>query len=345
MKELSSPYLSAFCRELVLLVRAGIPLGEGIRLMDESGEGEAGGLLAELGERLDEGLPLSSALEAAEGFPGYFLGLIRLGEASGRLEEALTALGRYYENKQTLSDNLRRAVVYPLLLLGLLSAVAVVVITRVLPVFYQMLHQVGVQMSGLALSLMSLGRALTSASAVLLAILALLACLGLLAWKSPTVRGRLLPALERRWGDKGIFGRLARSRFAMAMAMAISSGLHPEEAISLAGGVCGERGGMAARAERCRALLEQGESLEHSLSQTRLFSARDCRLLALGVKAGETDAVMDQIARQGEERVLDELDRKLSLVEPALVIIMSLMVGLVLFSVMLPLMGVMSSLG
>lgn len=345
MKELSSPYLSAFCHELVLLVRAGVPLGEGIRLMDKSNEGEAEGLLAELAERLDEGLPLSSALEVPGGFPSYFLGLVRLGETSGRLEESLAALGRYYENKQTLSDNLRRAVVYPLLLLGLLSAVAVVVITRVLPVFYQMLHQVGVQMSGLALSLMGLGRALTSVSAVLLALFVMLTCLGLLAWKSPAIRDRLIPVLERRWGDKGIFGRLSRARFAMAMAMAISSGLHPEEAISLAGGVCGDRGGIAARAERCRALLEQGENLEQSLSQTQLFSARDCRLLALGVKAGETDTVMAQIARQGEERVLDELDRKLSLVEPALVIIMSLMVGLVLFSVMLPLMGVMSSLG
>ena len=102
---------------------------------------------------------------------------------------------------------------------------------------------------------------------------------------------------------------------------------------------------MAGRVAACKTLLAQGESLEKGLLKAGILSVRECRLLALGLKAGEIDTVMSEIARQGEERVLDELDRKLSMVEPALVIIMSLIVGLLLFSVMLPLMGIMSSLG
>lgn len=344
MKELSSLYLSAFCNELALLVRAGIPLGDGLHLLRDS-EGESNELLGTLCDGLEEGLSFSAALAATGCFADYFVSLIRLGETSGRLEESLSALAKYYENKKTLSENLRRAVFYPLLLLGLLSAVAVVIITQVLPIFHQIFNQVGVEMSGLAISLMGFGRWLISASAVLMTLLAGVTGLGILMVKHPASNKALLGWLERRWGHRGIMGRIASSRFAMAMSMAISSGLYPEEALFLAGEVCGNLHSMVHRVAQCKTLLEQGESLEKCLLETQVFSARECRLLVLGMKTGETDTVMAEIARQGEERVLDELDRKLSMVEPALVIIMSLIVGLLLFSVMLPLMGVMSSLG
>ncbi len=345
MKERSAPYLSAFCAELALLVHSGIPLGEGLRLLEGDYAEEGEHMLVPLRDSLEGGNPLSAALEQVGGFPGYLTNLVRLGEASGRLEEALSALSRYYENRQTLSENLRRAVTYPLLLLGLLTVVAVVVITQVIPIFYQMFYQVGVEMSGLALSLMELGRVLTSASAVLLALLALLVLAGIALRRGGRAGKWLRVRLERRWGDRGILGRVARSRFTMAMAMAISSGLHTDEAVSLAGEVCADLSGMAARAERCRTLLEEGAGLEEGLLKAGLLSPRESRLLALGIRAGETDTVMGEIAQRGEEQVLDELDRKLSLVEPALVILMSLIVGLILFSVMLPLMGIMSSLG
>lgn len=346
MKESSPLYLSAFCNELALLARAGIPLGDGLALMrDDDGDRESAQLLSVLCKSLEHGLRFSAALAETGHFPDYLVSLIRLGETSGRMEESLAALAKYYENKNILTENLRRAVVYPLLLLGLLSAVAVVIITQVLPIFNQIFNQAGVEMSGLAISLMGLGRAFTSASTAILSGLVLLVGLGLLASKSPPVKRSLFTGLERRWGGRGIWGRIARSRFAMAMSMAISSGLYPEEAVSLAGDVCGAESTMAGRVAACKTLLEQGETFEKSLLQAEILSAQDCRLLALGMKAGEIDTVMSEIARRGEEHVLDELDRTLGMVEPALVITMSLIVGLMLFSVMLPLMGIMSSLG
>lgn len=346
MKELSPLYLSEFCNELSLLVRSGVPLGDGIWMMREEDSGKASRqLLDALAAALEEQPLLSRALEATGRFPAYFLSLIRLGETSGKLEESLSSLSKYYENRHTLSENLKRAVLYPLLLLVLLSSVVAVIVTQVLPIFNDVFLQAGAQMSGLALSLMAFGQRLSSASTLLLTLAVLLACAGLLIYKIPALSLAFFTFLDRHWGDRWILRRIAVSRFSMALAMALSSGLGAEETIDLAGDVCSGSYSMSKKIRMCKDLLERGEGFEKSLLSSGFFSGRESRLLSLGLKTGQTDSVMWEIASSAEDRVLDELDRLLRLVEPTLVIALSLIVGLILFSVMLPLMGIMSSIG
>ena len=86
------------CRELGQLQHAGISLGDGIHLLSQQESGERKPLLALLGGKMDAGMPLSEAMEAAQVFPPLVTGMTRIGENTGRLEEALNALGEYYED-------------------------------------------------------------------------------------------------------------------------------------------------------------------------------------------------------------------------------------------------------
>lgn len=346
MKDLTSQYLSEFCGELALLVRSGISVVDALALMrDDEDDRASRALLAKLTGFLEAEPILSDALEKTELFPEYFLGSIRLGERTGRLDETLAALSTYYERRAWFEENLRKAVAYPLLLIVLMAAVVVVLITKVLPIFSEVFDQVGAEMSATATALMRFGGWLSSASTVLLTILAALIILGLLVYYIPALRRSVTGAYLRRHNGRGLVRRVSQSQFALAMSMAVSSGLGPEEAVSLAGNVCAKAYGMQPRAEACQKYLESGESLENSLLRAEIFSRRDSRLLGLGAKTGNADEVMSQIAERGENEAIGEMDDRLRRVEPTLVIIISIIVGLILFSVMLPLMGIMSSLG
>jgi type IV pilus assembly protein PilC len=164
MKELSPQFLSEFCTELALLVRAGMPVGEGLGLMRDDGrDGASRRWLNKLSTLAGSDRPLSDALEASGGAPDYLLKTVRLGEHAGKLDEALSALGLYYERLAYFTEGLRRAVVYPLLLLLLMAAVFVVLIGYVLPIFNEAFTQAGVELSQTALLLMALGQWLSSA--------------------------------------------------------------------------------------------------------------------------------------------------------------------------------------
>lgn len=346
MKELTSQYLSEFCGELALLVRSGVSAADALALMrDDDGDKASRTLLAQLSGLLEAAPLLSDALTASGRFPEYFIGSIRLAEHTGRLDETLSALSTYYERRAWFGDNLRKAVAYPLLLIALMAAVVVILVTKVLPIFSEVFAQTGAEMSATATTLMRFGGWLSSVSAFLLAILVILTVLAFLIYYVPSLRRFAAGRYLRRHNGKGLVKRMAQSQFALAMSMAISSGLGPEEAVNLAGKACEKAYGMQPRADACRKYLAAGENLENSLLRADILSRRDSRLLGLGAKTGSADEVMSQIAERGGNEVIGELDDRLRRVEPTLVIILSVLVGLILFSVMLPLMGIMSSLG
>lgn len=226
--------LSLFCSQLSLMLQAGIGVEEGAALLagdaDEPGQRT---LLAGLRAGLDRGEPLSQALEATGGFPDYLLRMVEIGQASGRLDQVLAALGRYYARQADTRRALRRAVAYPAVMAVLIAVIFLVLVARVLPVFQQVFVQLGVELSPVAAALLrfgSAGQAVTAAAAVVLALCALL-----LVW--------LLRAQTGAAALSGLFARtraaraLGRSWFASAMAMMLSSGVPLDEAMERTAGL------------------------------------------------------------------------------------------------------------
>jgi len=331
--------------ELRLLLRADLEIGEGLSMLyGEHGDKVSKALAEFFIKSADSKTPLSTTLEETGLFPQYLSNTVRLGEASGKLDEALASLSTYYKRRASLSDCLRSAFLYPILLFVAMMAVIIVLVTQVLPVFREIYAQIGAQMSHLAVSLLNLGIWLSSAQAIILSALAAFLIIGLLMYLIPPARRTAARGLGRRFGDKGVFGRISSTKFASAMSMAVSSGLDPDEALCLAQDVCRGSYGICKKASACREHLENGETLAQCLLKSRIFSERESRLLALGKSTGMAGEVMAELARRSEEKVVSELEAKLIKLGPALVIAISVIVGLTLISVMLPIIGVLSSL-
>ena len=342
MKHLiSNDDIASLCLELSLLLHAGVSTGDALSLLAE--EGDRGGVLKAMAEQVDSGETLSAALRESGAFPTYVCGLVEVGERTGRTEEALSALSRYYEDRVRLARRVRSALLYPAVMLALMLVVIGVLLVKVLPIFDDVYASLGGRLTGVAAGLLTLGRWLEGAMPVLFAVLVVVAAAVLLFTLAQPLRQRVLSLWQRSRGDSGVSRKLNNARLAQALAMGMASGLPLEEALGLSAGLV--EGGARRRCEDCRKRLDNGEALSAALKASGLLPASQSRLLELGQRGGAGDASMEKIARDLSEEGEAALDALVSRVEPALVLVCSVLVGLILLSVMLPLMHIMSAIG
>jgi len=338
--------LSRFSRALAVTLHAGVGMGDSLALMAEDEKNNMlGTALTEMGGRVDGGLSLSAAMGKSGLFPAHMTGLVEVGERTGKLEEALDALALYYEQRDQMDWRIRNALVYPAVLLLLMLVVIVVLLVKVLPVFEGVYASLGGQLTGFAAGLLKLGQWLGGAMPVLLVLLAVVVVLVLAFALSGAVREKLAACWRRRFGDKGISRKQVDARFAQALSMGLSSGLPLDEAVGLAATLLADTPAAAERCRGCMHRLETGEELSRALEGSGVLPAKYCRLLAMGLRGGSGDMAMAEISRRLSEEADRLLESRVARVEPALVLAATLLVGVVLLTVMLPLVNIMSVMG
>lgn len=344
--KLSQEELSTLFLEISLLLHAGVMAGDALYLLADEAEPEQQELLKQMAEAVDGGASLSAAMTESGCFPSYASGLVDVGERAGRTEEALSALSRYYEQRTRMERQIRSALLYPAMLLGLMMIVIGVLLVKVLPIFDDVYASLGGQLSGVAGSLLALGRWIDKIMPVLWVILAVLVIFAIFFAAVPAFRGKVLGRWRKNQGDKGLSKKMASARLAQALAMGMSSGMPLEEALELAGKLVAEDAPAATRrCQKCLELIESGERPGAAMRASSLLPPAQCRLLETAERSGGGDAAMERIAEQLAEESDLALEGRVSKIEPALVLVCSVLVGLILLSVMLPMMHIMSTIG
>lgn len=344
--ELSNLEIADLCRELALLLHSGITAGDGLYLMaEEEKEPRLQGLLSEMAASMDQGSYLHQAFAQAGCFPVYMTGLLRVGEDVGRTEETLNALALYYENRERMQRQIVSSLTYPAILLLLMLIVIIVLLSQVLPVFNEIYMSLGGQLTGVAGGLLILGQFLNRSMPVLCGLLAITLAVAAGLYLHQGLRRKAAGYWRKRWGDRGISRKMNNARFAQALSLGFSSGMPLEDAVDLAAELLKDCPAAAKRCSCCRTQLMEGAELAAALGGNELLTPSACRLLTLGMRSGSGDSIMEEIARRMQEEAQQALESLVGKVEPALVLLTSGMVGVILLSVMLPLMNIMTAIG
>ncbi len=338
--------LAWLCEQLALILRTGILLPEGIELLAESADSRhLRNVLEKLGAEMGKMHPLATAMQNTEAFPAYLVRMVHIGEVSGNLDQVLSGLATFYLRDSDLRKKVRSALIYPLVLLFLMLGIILLLIIRVLPVFEQILASFGGAMPGFARGLLRLGLFITSQAIWLLPLLVIIIAV-FWAWLSLTNGGRRFKdrVVLRLPLVKKVFIRIFAARFALAMRYLLGSGLGFTASLSLSEEVMGNSV-VSQKIKQGRLKIEAGGDVFTALQEIDIFPQLFIRMMALGSRAGELDQVMSKLADAYENEVNNRLTRLASLVEPFLVIILSLIVGAILLTVMLPLVEILSSIG
>ncbi len=337
---------ATLCLELSLFLKAGADAAGALYLLAEE---EIPAWLKkrfqQAAARMDGGEPLSKAMSEEQLLPEDAVSMLEVGERTGRLEDTLRSLAAYFDQKDETERSLRSALLYPSILLVVMLAVIVVLLVKVLPIFSRVYASLGAQMTGVAGGLFTFGQILDSILPIVLVLIAILALCMIVVSCVPDIRKKLYGMLQNQFGKSGISRKMHTARFAQALYMAISSGLTAEEAVESAGALLGNGTAEQTKCQTCREMLMNGHTLAESVKETGLLPGVECRLLALGTASGQEDTAAAEIAERLTKEAEDALSQQISRIEPILVIVTSLLVGMILLTVMLPLTQIMTTIG
>jgi len=336
--------IAVFCSQASMLLKAGIPLHEGLENMTEEYTATGGSLLKGIAAKVEETGSLYEAVEDAGVFPSYMVQMIRIGETVGKLEDVLESLSAYYNREGRIREAVRSAVLYPVILIFLMAAVIGVLVAVVLPVFSEVLEGLGSDVTGSDAGFMDSGIfigkiTLIAMGAILVLLIAVLAV-------SITAGGRAklmqmsgnLPFLRK------LYSKMSSSRFALVISMMLTSGFDLNETLEMSGKVVSD-GAVKVKIDQCREKVNSGKSFSESLLEIGLFSGLYARMIQTGERTGRLDEVMDKLAAQYSDEADESISTLIALIEPTLVVILSVIIGSILLSIMLPLIQVMSQIG
>ena len=298
--------------------------------------------LAGLRESIHKGRTLSEAMEEMKGvFPNLLIYMTRTGESSGRLDELLHKMAEYYGREEELNGKVRAAMTYPVILFSITVMAAVFMLTMVLPQFASMLQEQ--ELPWITRMMMRLSFSLRSHGFLYIMLILILMALFKGILKCPSVR---LQA-DRAVLYTPIIGKLLRtvytSRFASAFAVLYGSGIGILDAMHTVGRVMGNsyvEKGLAQAAER----LKGGVMLSQALEEQDLFQPVLISMVAAGEESGALDMVLEDAGSFYEKEAARAVNQMIALLEPAMILILALVVGSVVMAIMMPVFNMYSSM-
>ncbi len=328
--------LAGLIRDLATLLNAQVPLEEALRLCrgQPSASRHAQRTIAALHAAVLEGAALSEAMRAAGGvFPDYVCQLVQSGERSGKLGPVLTEIAGFLEASAKRRSELGMALLYPAILLAAAMAALTVVVTVLVPTIQPLFRDAGVEPPRIIAVLAGILDFVSAYWPLLIA--ALVAAVGgiMAARRSESwlaARDRLLLALP---GFSSLITATQTGRFARTLGTLLLNGVPLLDSVRVVAGALENRPFRAAIAA-VEQEIKGGGTLSHGLAGTRLFADLHVRLVAIGERTGELGPMLHRIAGQAEEQVDRQLRNLLAMLAPLLTLLIGGVVGSLILSVM-----------
>ena len=344
-KKLRASELSLFCGQIGIFLSSGISLLEGLEIMSEDiGGKRLQKTIQALSGAIHDRKTLSEGMELSGMFPEYLVRMVVIGETSGNLENVMRSLAQFYEKQQRVNEHITHAVVYPLVLILIMGAVVFLLTTQVLPMLGDILTSFGGEMPAVATALMKCGGFVAKNYIVILSLFVALFILYFIC--RITASGRLtLDKLKATFPlARGLYRKITAGRFSAAMTFLSTGDIDMDLSLKMAGDIL-SNSYISGRIEECRKNSAYGEPIYEILARSGMFPNKFSKMLSIGFKSGDSDVVIRQLADTYEYEVDKALAGITDSIEPVFVIFLSLIVGIIIISTILPLVRIMSLIG
>lgn len=335
-----------FSRQLALVMDSDVSLYEGLTLIKDKTQNPK--LQAVIGDMLGDirmGMALSDVMaNREEAFTTFMITMVRIGEQSGEISNTLNQVAEAYEKEMDTAAKVKAAITYPIILSVLMLGVILLLVVKVLPMFNGILVSLGGDMPLFTSIIMN--TSLWIGANLLWLVIALVA-LGLGAYfygrteKGQKTYDRLAYKIPIQ---KQIVSAITAIRFSRNLALLIRSGVNIGMGIQLILPIfknshVQERLGTAVKQ------LNQGEMPDKVFESLNLFPWVLIKLFTIAQNTGHMDKMLDKAAETMEKELDNRLDRLTTVIEPLLIIVLSSLVGVILISVILPIINIMNAIG
>lgn len=342
---LSSAEIAFFCEQLRLMINSGVSVYDGLfNIYDEAPKGRMKDVLGRVYETVNANASLNSALKEAGVFPPYMVHMIEVGEQTGRLDSVLESLAVYYDRETHIRAQIRSAVAYPLILFAILAFIMGMLAWKILPIFERMFEELSQDVT--ITTGASLATGISAGRIAAIVVIVLLVLTGLCVAFSCTRPGRtvMLRVFAAAAPTRRLSALMATARFISSMSLVITSGMDIGAGLEHEAEACQDPT-VRRRIEKCISLYADGHSFEEAVCAGGILKGMEGRLLTIAARSGESDATFIRFCGEYDDRVTASLNRLTTVIETVLVVALSLMVGAVLISVMVPLANLIAAVG
>jgi type IV pilus assembly protein PilC len=325
-----------FNQQFLTLIRAGLPI---LGSLDMLAKGQKNATfaaqLADVTARVKTGESLSGAFTAQGGFPIIYTTTLLAGERSGNLEEVLGRYLAFQRISLTFRKKLQASLIYPALLILIVIGLFIFLISFVVPRFATLYDQIGTKLPTLTLMLLSLG---TKAQNYILYVLPVVAAIGYLLYrwaKTPSGADRIdgiriaMPVFGKIWIKYQV------ALFARTLSTLLTGGLPLVPSLETAARSISS-GRIAQAVFASVTSVREGKGLANSLKGTKVFPELSTEMIEVGESTGALPQMLNSVAEFFEEDVQTALTASLALIEPAILIVMGVVVVTILIALYLP---------
>lgn len=330
--------LSLFNTQIALIYESGMDLREGLHYLETSEKLD----LAKLKENLRESGKLSIAMEKDGHFPKEALMAMKAAEMIGLEAAVATNLATFYQRQAETKSFLKEILIMPMMLITILVLVMAVLTFVVIPVFQDVYASLGGSLDEWITILLLISQGVVFASLTLLAIMILWILINLLKGFLTKTPVDLTEKALRLFPSRKYKADLAR--FSFISQMVLKAGINSQDALALAMQQIPD-GTLRTKLNDKLKTLPSSSGLLDLLMATEIYPPLLQNTLTIAYKTGKTDEVMEHVSKKTREDSENSLMALLNRIEPILILTLSGFVALVLFSLIIPLIGIMSSLG
>jgi general secretion pathway protein F len=277
-------------------------------------------------------------------FPPMYVALIRVGEASGSLDQVLEVLAQERIRAEGLRQKLSEATRYPLFILGAAGCVLIFFLSFVLPQFASVLKDFGAKVDPTLLFFLNLSTFLRDNTDAMLAGSATVIAAGWLILRRPGIRRRITELLVRLPGVRTVITYHRTALFCRNLGVLLGSGVHLTTTLKILIGMMSGTGSSRQWTEVADR-VRHGGKLSDALTSEDALPSMAIRMLRLGDETGQLPMLAGRVAEFYEAKLQRSLDRMVGIAGPAAVIVISIVVGGLIVSVMTALLSVSQVVG
>ena len=336
-KKIKLKDISLFCKQMSVMLESGIPLNNAVDILEQQATSKnLKSSLKIISKSLKEGSQLSKAMLDQEGmFPDLLIRMVQAGEKTGKLDEVLEKMSEHYNKELKTSRQIRGAMIYPAVLAFLAVAAVLALLYVVIPSFSGIFEQSGMDMPLPTRIVLAASNFVRSYWYILFGVMGILVFL-FLRYRS-TEAGRYQLDRLKLWLPviKGPMQKIVTARFASTLAILTSAGIPLVEAIESAAATTNN----AVVIEKMKIAnegLQKGERLTGMITATGLFPPMMLSMVKIGEESGSLESMLVKTSDYYEEELETAIKQLLSLLEPAMIIVMGVIIGGIVASVMLP---------
>lgn len=338
---LSSQDLIAIIRELASLLRAGLALDHALTVLINFSEKETiKKLMGRVLEKVRGGSSLADAM-AAEGkvFDRFCIGMVRAGEAGGALDSVLGKTAEFMEKSHQSKQNLKSALIYPVVLFVSACISVAIIVTVVIPSFKEIFDQAGFKLPLATKIVMTIG----DVAAAWWWVPLVLGCLGAVVFarqrRDPAQRRALDRRLLRLPLVGSLMARVETTRMTYTLGMLLNNGVPLVYALPVVKGTLGNAA-MEQAFEQIEKQVREGKTFAGPLAEARLFPSLATHLIRIGEESGRLEEMLFRVADAYEREVHQSIQRLMAILIPALTFGMALLIGGIIVSILVPMLSI-----